>query len=137
MMHEEFEKLAGYEVSSKDYSMFIEPMYMALNVSKEEFVKMIDKKRFALKPISSIIKSMKKLSAELKESCNHFTDFEKIEELENLVTEYLERKGWIGDWGKIACFTIETARYFQCNYPHEVIIYSSKTFETMERIELA
>lgn len=49
MMKYEFEELAGYEVSSDDYNNIIEPMYMAVDVDKREFVKMIDKKRFALK----------------------------------------------------------------------------------------
>lgn len=48
MMKHEFEALAGYEVSWEDYTNIIEPMYMAINVDKEEFVKMIDKKRFAV-----------------------------------------------------------------------------------------
>lgn len=38
MMKSEFEKLAGYEVSNSDYIEIIEPMYMATNLSKEEFI---------------------------------------------------------------------------------------------------
>lgn len=49
MTKSEFEKLAGYEVSNSDYVEVIEPMYMATNLSKEEFIEVIDKKRFALK----------------------------------------------------------------------------------------
>ena len=48
MMKHEFEALAGYEVSYEDYDKIIEPMYMATTLSKEEFVKVIDKKRFAI-----------------------------------------------------------------------------------------
>lgn len=48
MMKHEFEALAGYEVSTADYDKIIEPMYMATTLSKEEFVKVIDKKRFAI-----------------------------------------------------------------------------------------
>ena len=55
MMQQEFEKLAGYEVSTSDYHDIIEPMYMAVNLSKQEFVKVVDKKRFALKTKSQII----------------------------------------------------------------------------------
>ena len=41
----------GYEEgSNEDYDKVIEPMYMALNMSKAEFVKCLDKKRFAKKP---------------------------------------------------------------------------------------
>lgn len=48
MMKHEFEELAGYEVSVEDYNNIIEPMYMATNLSKTEFVKTISKKRFAV-----------------------------------------------------------------------------------------
>ena len=48
MMKHEFEALAGYEVSFEDYNRVIEPMYMATELSKEDFVKCIDRKRFAL-----------------------------------------------------------------------------------------
>ena len=46
MMWEEFEKIAGYEVTYEDYTNVIEPMYNATNLSKQEFVKVIDRKRF-------------------------------------------------------------------------------------------
>lgn len=48
MMKHEFEAIAGYEVSAEDYNNIIEPMYMATNLSKQEFVKTISKKRFAI-----------------------------------------------------------------------------------------
>lgn len=48
MMKHEFEELAGYEVSREDYDNIIEPMYMATNLTKQEFVKTISKKRFAV-----------------------------------------------------------------------------------------
>ena len=48
MMKHEFESIAGYEVSTEDYDNIIEPMYMATNLSKQEFVKTISKKRFAI-----------------------------------------------------------------------------------------
>ena len=48
MMKHEFEEIAGYEVSREDYDNIIEPMYMATNLTKQEFVKTISKKRFAV-----------------------------------------------------------------------------------------
>lgn len=48
MMQYEFEALAGYSVSTEDYIKIIEPMYMATNLDKAEFVKCLDKKRFAI-----------------------------------------------------------------------------------------
>ena len=49
MMKIEFEALAGYEVSVSDYDNIIEPMYMATELNKAEFVKVNCKERFALK----------------------------------------------------------------------------------------
>lgn len=46
----EFEELAGYEVSFDAYHNVIEPMFIAVrdNVTKQEFVKMLDGKAFAI-----------------------------------------------------------------------------------------
>ena len=46
MMHKEFEQIAGIEVTYEDYTNIIEPMYMALNLSKQEFVKTLNLKFF-------------------------------------------------------------------------------------------
>lgn len=58
MMWDEFEGLAGYSVSYKDYNEIIEPMYMATRLSKAEFVKCLDRKRFEVKP-PKIVKAMR------------------------------------------------------------------------------
>ena len=49
MMKQEFERLAGYEVSTEDYNNIIEPMYMATDLSKEDFIKTINRKAFEKK----------------------------------------------------------------------------------------
>lgn len=49
MMKSEFEALAGYEVSNEDYNKIIEPMYMATDLSKADFIKTISRKRFEVK----------------------------------------------------------------------------------------
>lgn len=132
MMKFEFEKLAGYEVSTSDYIKIIEPMYMASSLSKEEFVKTISKKRFALKPIKSYIKEMKKLASELKESCTHYTDYEKKEKLDSVIREYIERKYQ----GISVSFQIWDETIWSCYYPKTINIFSSKTYKTFEIIEL-
>lgn len=132
MMKYEFEKLAGYEVSTSDYIKIIEPMYMASNLDKAEFVKTISKKRFALKPIKSYIKEMKKLASQLKESCTHFTDYETKEKLDSLIREYIERKYQ----GISMSFQIWDEMIWSCYYPKTVNIFSSKTYQTFEIIEL-
>ena len=49
MMHHEFEQIAGYEVSYEDYTNIIEPMYLATNLSKQDFVKTLNRKAFEKK----------------------------------------------------------------------------------------
>ena len=41
MMHEEFEKITGLEISYRDYSEVIEPMYSVLSMDKYRFCEMI------------------------------------------------------------------------------------------------
>lgn len=116
MMKHEFERLAGYEVSAEDYNKIIEPMYMATDLSKEEFVNVIDKKRFALKPLAKMERWMKKIAAHLEETCTHYTDYEAKEELEKTIMEYAHRIGATNWW-------MTDEMRFSCYYPTKVEFY--------------
>lgn len=72
MMKHEFEAIAGYKVSVSDYDNIIEPMYMATELSKAEFVKVISKERFALKSRDELIQEIKGTAEHLKQTCEHF-----------------------------------------------------------------
>lgn len=135
MMHEEFNKIAGYEVSYEDYTNIIEPMYMATNLSKEEFVKVIDKKRFALKTEKQLINLMKKESKHLKEILGRCYDMESEDRLYDLAEEYRNRfyHGFTWFFHK----GYEYAEYRGCSYPCELVICSDKTGTTYKRIKLA
>lgn len=64
MMKHEFEQIAGYEVRDKDYNEIIEPMYLAIpeSISKQEFVKMVNRKRFEIKnPAKVVIVGVKQM----------------------------------------------------------------------------
>lgn len=99
-MKNEFEKLAGYEVTTEDYNNIIEPMYMALpNVTKQDFVKMIDRKRFALPTKKQCINEMKKIAAHLFEICGRCRDHEAETELLEKAHAYMKRFYGI-DWSK-------------------------------------
>lgn len=91
MMKYEFEKIAGYEVSQEDYDNIIEPMYMAVELTKTEFVKCIDKKRFALRTEKQLVNEMKKLAKHLKEICENYTDYDALSQLGDLALEYARR----------------------------------------------
>lgn len=49
MMKVEFERLAGIEVTNETYETIIEPMYMATNLSKADFIKTLNLKQLAKK----------------------------------------------------------------------------------------
>ena len=133
MMWKEFEELAGYEVSFKDYSEIIEPMYMATNLSKQEFVKVIDRKRFALKTKKQIINRMKKLANSLMETCEHYTDWDAKNEIEALLKEYRERF-----WDNTYLMTKTSFEHYRgCSFPADLVCYDSKDNFEIDRVILA
>lgn len=137
MMKQEFEALAGYEVSIDDYNKIIEPMYMATSLSKEEFVKTINKKRFALKTLKSIVKEMKQIGKHLEETCDHYHDTEAHDRLHALVDEYMERKGYIIEGIRYAGYMIDDEMTrFKCYHPSKVVIYGRNDYKTIETIDL-
>ena len=131
MMKSEFEELAGYEVNWKDYIQIIEPMYLALpnRITKQEFVKMIDKKRFALKPLNKIEKEMKEIASHIKKTCIHYIDTDAQKKMEDLAEEYTKRLGCEG-------YNIYTKTIYSCYYPYKLVIYT-KNYYTVREIELA
>ena len=135
MMKVEFEKLAGYEVSNEDYNNIIEPMYMATDLSKEEFVKCIDKKRFALKTKKQYTADMKKIAKHLKSTCDNYTDYDAIEKLNRLAEEYKER---LFAYGFIinSRYTLEHLGECRgCSYPADIEFYNDR-YHTIEKIQL-
>ena len=134
MMWKEFEEIAGYEVSADDYHKIIEPMYMALpDVSKADFVKMIDKKRFALKGKNEILKRMRQIAKHLRETCDLYTDWDALNELEKLRAEYQDRfaSGWVHIFTET---TLPDQR--GCSYPSELLVESNWNSSYNERIWL-
>ena len=134
MMKHEFEALAGYEVTREDYDKIIEPMYMATDLNKEEFVKCIDRKRFALKTKAELKRAMRKEANRLYEICNHCHDFESEERLEKLAREYATRF-----FGYDARLTRGVGYYIRreyqypgmrgCSYPADLIILSGENVQ--------
>ena len=139
-MWEEFERIAGYEVSFEDYTQIIEPMYMATNLSKEEFIKCLDKKRFALPTKKEMVREMRKIAKHLYEICGHSSDFDAERKLEDLAHQYLKRVFgivWAEDTTSFAYF-IKGYEYPSvqrgCTYPKEVVFGKNNT--EYERITL-
>lgn len=55
MMHGEFEELSGIKISWERYHNVIEPMYIAADVDKREFVKMINLDYFNERPFERYV----------------------------------------------------------------------------------
>ena len=127
MMKNEFEKLAGYEVSDNDYNNILEPMYMSINASKEEFVKMVDKKRFALPTKKQILNQMKKIAQHLADTCEQYNDYKAEFELEKIAREYAKRFYNV-DADNIHDYVFLNRQYTYpeiqrgCTYPCELVI---------------
>ena len=144
MMHEEFERIAGYEVTFADYNDIIEPMYMALpNVSKQDFVKMIDRKRFALPAKAEIVRDMKRRAQFLFENCGRAAFVNEEAELYDIAKAYAKRF-----FGSNAVVTINTEHAYcggwcysgGCTCPTELLVQFFGDYDwqvyTAERIEL-
>ena len=132
MMKEEFEKLAGYTVSYEDYTKIIEPMYLATDLNKADFVQCINKKRFAQpdpkKVRKQLIHEMKEIAQHLQYICGHYSDFESEQKLERLVHDYaykIHHLDWNNDL-KVWAYTIREYEFPDlgrgCTYPVKVRI---------------
>jgi hypothetical protein len=121
MMWKEFEELAGYEVSFKTYNEVIEPMYMALpdSFTKQDFVKMLDKKAFALPTRKQMVKEMKSIAQFIFDNCGLRSYHDEEERLDKLAKEYAERFFGI-DWAHdIETYVYCTRDYAYCGTPVE------------------
>lgn len=128
MMWHEFENIAGYQVTCEDYHDYIEPMYMALDgVTKQEFVRMIDKKRFALKSPEKCLREVRKEARNLFAICGIATDYDSERRMYEAAKEYALRKYGI-EWGKDKDAYTRFEYEYQypdrkgCSYPAKLVI---------------
>ena len=145
MMWEEFERIAGYEVSYEDYTNVIEPMYNATNLSKSEFVKVIDRKRFDIRAKEkaekkAMVKAMKEIAEERAQNCEFFCNYEAEDKLMEIARNYMDKffpknLGYHGDIERKHWANMNTG----CTYPAELVIYREFRGEWHEeqRITLA
>ena len=90
MFKQEFESLAGYRVTDSDYFGIIEPMYMATNLNKADFVACLDRKRFALPTEAEAIKTLKKMAKEYAEETETTDKLAKFWQLEDKAHTFAE-----------------------------------------------
>lgn len=140
MMWKEFEEIAGYEVSFDDYNNIIEPMYMATNMSKADFVKCIDKKRFALKTRRQLVNEMKKKAEEIHEVVDHNGAYSLKDELREMAYRYAERFYGFDrnnlDWWCYFNVEYTLPNMRGCSFPVAIEIgYKNNNYERVELIK--
>ena len=127
MLKEEFERIAGYAVSDKDYYKIIEPMYIACELDKTDFIQTLNKKRFALPSKKTLINKMNAIAKHLYETCTHYTDYDKKDELNQLAEIYRDKirakNFYISDECKQSCY-----------YPVTIVFYDTD-YVTIEKIK--
>ena len=100
-MKEEFETIAGYKVTGYDYRKIIEPMYMATSLSKEEFVKTINRKVFELTPEKQDIENIRIYASELQQNAKNNGEFFAPKKFRTMLEDYARKyydsnNIWIG-----------------------------------------
>lgn len=66
MLKEEFERLAGYKVTDDDYYKIIEPMYIATDLNKIEFIRCLNRSKFEHKTREQLVEEKERLINEIK-----------------------------------------------------------------------
>lgn len=132
MMKHEFEALAGYEVSFDDYNSIIEPMYMATNLDKADFVKCIDKKRFALKTQQQLVSAIKKEAQHLFDICGRRHDYDSENRIDHILYELEERFG--GIWYTLRGYELPELKR-GCTFP-ETLIHCTSNGAEIKRYKL-
>ena len=138
MMWEEFEQLAGYEVTHEDYYNVIEPMYNAVTLSKSEFIETLDRKRFDKNlKMKNLLKEIRKIAKERKENCEFFCNYEALHEMDELIEEY---KGLRFPGLKVSHYlemhhwkSLEHA----CTYPAAIEFWITDTNHDLDKIKIA
>jgi len=100
MMKHEFEQIAGYEVSLDDYNNIIEPMYIAADIDKSEFVKLLSKERFEVK--SSKSQERKDFENEIYSKINSYKSeilfFQNLIKSKRCLLDLEDDEEWIKVW---------------------------------------
>lgn len=118
MMKYEFEQLAGYEVTDEMYDKVIEPMYMSADVPKQEFVKMLNKKYFALPTMAEALSEMKAKAREIHDACGHRTTYDEELQLQKMADVFCARF-----YNSVAYLNKETAPN-GCSFVRSIEAYS-------------
>lgn len=89
MLKEEFEKISGIEVSDYNYKNIVEPMYMAVNLDKKDFIKLLNLKALAekggRKNLKYLYDKFMKIAKEYNKKCFYCCDSNIENEIEDIM----------------------------------------------------
>lgn len=137
MKKHEFEQLAGYAVSSEDFEKVIEPMFKATTLSERDFVKCLDKKRFALSE-KQLRNEMAIEARHLMETGDTYKDFDSWDRIDDLAREYTKRFSKGDDWYFREKHTGDWfwgAEGRGANFPVSLVI-DDLNFQTVQEVEI-
>ena len=137
MMWEEFEKLAGYSVTYEDYINVIEPMYMATNLNKQDFVECLNPKRFSLEYRrkmlrKQLISDMRVLAQTVFDNLGE-TGMEGWDAWISLRAKAREYDKAFRHYGATPEFEMSGGAY---SYAKALVWHDDETYEVVDRIEL-
>ena len=93
MMHEEFEKMAGYRIAYKYYHEIVEPMYMASDLSKQEFIALVNFRDYATLKEKQIVEQMRQIAGVMHDSDETFNET-YLARLNNLLDSLKDVRGF-------------------------------------------
>lgn len=94
MLREEFERLAGYRVTEETYKKVIEPMYMATDLPKREFARLLNREAFEAKeerkPNIKIMKVRNRLGEErTPNNCYYYIQYVDLVDVDIRTGKYI------------------------------------------------
>ena len=136
MMWGEFEKIAGYDVSYEDYVNIIEPMYNSTELSKQEFVKTLNRKQFDVnykkaQEKKRLVRELKEIAQRMFDECGRCSTYETFSELLSKAQEYDTK---FSPWGCKA--ELEKAKGYGCATYVKAIVWYDRDWNEVERLEL-
>ena len=136
MMWSEFERIAGYEVSYEDYTNVIEPMYMATNLTKEQFVRTLNRKEFDVQykkaqAKKALTKELRAVAARMYEEAGRVSTYETFSELLAKAQEYDTK---FAPYGTTA--ELEKAKKWGCETYVKALVWYDRDWNPVERLEL-
>lgn len=132
MNKQEFEKIAGYEVSFDTYTDIIEPMYMSVSLSKQSFVNFIHREAVELRSGQDMIEEMKRAAKCLKETCDIYV-YETVDKHFNIISTAFEERFTPVNYAYI--FNFNSGKIG--DYPESLELVEANTYQTVIKIRLA